>query len=252
MAVVNMDLGKESYKIEIERGLLPHIGEKIRKLTKAQKIAVITDNHVQAIYGDKIRESLQQGDFHVRIIEMPAGEENKNIHVLEGVYNELCDFNLSRDDAIVTFSGGVPGDLGGFAAASYMRGVPFFQVPTTILAQIDSSVGGKVAIDLPGGKNLAGAFYQPKGVFIDPDLLDTLPTRYVHDGLAEALKYGCIGDPELFELLENIGSEEDLRNHMEEIILRSVLQKKKFVEEDRYDNGRPSDAELRPHDRPCH
>lgn len=118
-----------------------------------------------------------------------------------------------------------------------MRGVPFFQVPTTILAQIDSSVGGKVAIDLPGGKNLAGAFYQPKGVFIDPDLLDTLPTRYVHDGLAEALKYGCIGDPELFELLENIGSEEDLRNHMEEIILRSVLQKKKFVEEDRYDNG---------------
>ena len=232
-----MDLGKESYKIEIERGLLPHIGEKIRKLTKAQKIAVITDNHVQAIYGDKIRESLQQGDFHVRIIEMPAGEENKNIHVLEGVYNELCDFNLSRDDAIVTFSGGVPGDLGGFAAASYMRGVPFFQVPTTILAQIDSSVGGKVAIDLPGGKNLAGAFYQPKGVFIDPDLLDTLPTRYVHDGLAEALKYGCIGDPELFELLENIGSEEDLRNHMEEIILRSVLQKKKFVEEDRYDNG---------------
>ena len=205
MAVVNMDLGKESYKIEIERGLLPHIGEKIRKLTKAQKIAVITDNHVQAIYGDKIRESLQQGDFHVRIIEMPAGEENKNIHVLEGVYNELCDFNLSRDDAIVTFSGGVPGDLGGFAAASYMRGVPFFQVPTTILAQIDSSVGGKVAIDLPGGKNLAGAFYQPKGVFIDPDLLDTLPTRYVHDGLAEALKYGCIGDPELFELLENIG-----------------------------------------------
>ena len=145
MAVVNMDLGKESYKIEIERGLLPHIGEKIRKLTKAQKIAVITDNHVQAIYGDKIRESLQQGDFHVRIIEMPAGEENKNIHVLEGVYNELCDFNLSRDDAIVTFSGGVPGDLGGFAAASYMRGVPFFQVPTTILAQIDSSVGGKVA-----------------------------------------------------------------------------------------------------------
>ena len=189
-----MDLGKESYKIEIERGLLPHIGEKIRKLTKAQKIAVITDNHVQAIYGDKIRESLQQGDFHVRIIEMPAGEENKNIHVLEGVYNELCDFNLSRDDAIVTFSGGVPGDLGGFAAASYMRGVPFFQVPTTILAQIDSSVGGKVAIDLPGGKNLAGAFYQPKGVFIDPDLLDTLPTRYVHDGLAEALKYGCIGE----------------------------------------------------------
>ena len=138
---------------------------------------------------------------------------------------------------IVTFSGGVPGDLGGFAAASYMRGVPFFQVPTTILAQIDSSVGGKVAIDLPGGKNLAGAFYQPNGVFIDPDLLDTLPTRYVHDGLAEALKYGCIGDPELFELLENIGSEEDLRNHMEEIILRSVLQKKKFVEEDRYDNG---------------
>ena len=137
----------------------------------------------------------------------------------------------------MTLSGGVPGDLGGFAAASYMRGIDFFQIPTTILAQIDSSVGGKVAVDLRSGKNLAGAFYQPKGVFIDPDLLSTLPTRYVHDGLAEAVKYGCIGDRELFELFESIETKEDLEKNIEEIILRSVLQKTKFVEEDQYDNG---------------
>ncbi len=237
MKTVNVDLGKDSYRIEIERGLLDHVGEKLKSLTKAEKIAVITDHNVRRLYGEKIRRVLKEAGFDVKVIAIPAGESSKNLHVLGDVLEALAGFDMSRSDAVVTFSGGVPGDLGGFAAASYMRGIPFFQIPTTILAQIDSSVGGKVAVDLPAGKNLAGAFYQPKGVFIDPDLLHTLPTRYIHDGLAEAVKYGCIGDRELFELFENLQSEEDLEEKMEEIILRSVLQKVKFVEEDQFDNG---------------
>ncbi len=237
MKTVNVDLGKDSYRIEIERGLLDHVGEKLKSLTKAEKIAVITDHNVRRLYGEKIRRVLKEAGFDVKVIAIPAGESSKNLRVLGDVLEALAGFDMSRSDAVVTFSGGVPGDLGGFAAASYMRGIPFFQIPTTILAQIDSSVGGKVAVDLPAGKNLAGAFYQPKGVFIDPDLLHTLPTRYIHDGLAEAVKYGCIGDRELFELFENLQSEEDLEEKMEEIILRSVLQKVKFVEEDQFDNG---------------
>ena len=173
----------------------------------------------------------------MKVIAIPAGEESKNLHIYGDVLEALSGFDMSRSDALVTLSGGVPGDLGGFAAASYMRGIPFFQIPTTILAQIDSSVGGKVAVDLPSGKNLAGAFYQPKGVFIDPDLLHTLPTRYVHDGLAEAVKYGCIGDRELFDIFEKLETQDDLEENMEEIILRSVLQKTRLVEEDQFDNG---------------
>lgn len=238
MAAINVDLGKDSYTIEIERGLIHRVGEKIRALTKAEKIAVITDDHVEPLYGNTIRTVLTKAGFDVRVIAIPAGETSKNLQVLSDVYDGLPEFDMSRSDAIVTLSGGVPGDLGGFAAATYMRGIPFFQIPTTILAQIDSSVGGKVAVDLPGGKNLAGAFYQPKGVFIDPDLLKTLPPRYIHDGLAEAVKYGCIGDRELFEIFESLETEEDLDRHIEEIILHSVLQKTKVVEEDEFDTGK--------------
>lgn len=238
MAAINVDLGKDSYTIEIERGLIHRVGEKIRALTKAEKIAVITDDHVEPLYGNTIRTVLTKAGFDVRVIAIPAGETSKNLQVLSDVYDGLSEFDMSRSDAIVTLSGGVPGDLGGFAAATYMRGIPFFQIPTTILAQIDSSVGGKVAVDLPGGKNLAGAFYQPKGVFIDPDLLKTLPPRYIHDGLAEAVKYGCIGDRELFEIFESLETEEDLDRHIEEIILHSVLQKTKVVEEDEFDTGK--------------
>ena len=238
MATVKVNLGKDSYEIEIERGLLDRVGEKIRSLTKAEKIAVITDDHVEPLYGERIRKVLTEAGFDVRVIAIPAGEASKNMKVLSDVYDALSEFNMSRSDALVTLSGGVPGDLGGFAAATYMRGIPFFQLATTILAQIDSSVGGKVAVDLPSGKNLAGAFYQPKGVFIDPDLLKTLPTRYVHDGLAEAVKYGCIGDRELFEIFESLETEEDLEKHIEEIILHSVLQKTRVVEEDEFDTGK--------------
>ena len=203
MAAVDIYLGKDSYTVEIRRGLLEDTGRKIRRLTDAEKIAVVTDDHVGPLYGDRFRKILEDAGFTVRIITIPAGETSKNLSVFGDVLNAMADFEMTRKDALVTLSGGVPGDLGGYAAASSLRGIPFFQVPTTILAQIDSSVGGKVAVDLPAGKNLAGAFYQPRGVFIDPDLLSTLPARFIHDGLAEAVKYGCIGDRRLFSLFES-------------------------------------------------
>ncbi|MEE3453255.1 3-dehydroquinate synthase [Dialister sp.] len=238
MATVKVNLGEDSYEIEIRRGLLDEVGEKIRSITpKAEKVAVITDDNVSPLYGARFKKILEKSGFEVRIISFPAGEESKNLGTFGNVLNALAEFDMSRSDVLVTLSGGVPGDLGGFAASAYMRGIPFYQIPTSILAQIDSSVGGKVAVDLPGGKNLAGAFYQPKGVFIDPDLLETLPTRYVHDGLAEAVKYGCIGDAELFEIFENLKDREDLKAHIEEIILHCVLQKARVVEEDQFDNG---------------
>ena len=232
MAAVDIHLGKDSYTVEIRRGLLEDTGRKIRRLTDAEKIAVVTDDHVGPLYGDRFRKILEDAGFTVRIITIPAGETSKNLSVFGDVLNAMADFEMTRKDALVTLSGGVPGDLGGYAAASYMRGIPFFQVPTTILAQIDSSVGGKVAVDLPAGKNLAGAFYQPKGVFIDPNLLKTLPIRYIHDGLAEAVKYGCIGDCRLFELFETMNTEADLEVHLEEIIQKSIEQKARVVEAD--------------------
>ena len=224
MAAVDIHLGKDSYTVEIRRGLLEDTGRKIRRLTDAEKIAVVTDDHVGPLYGDRFRKTLEDAGFTVRVITIPAGETSKNLSVFGEVLNAMADFEMTRNDALVT--------LPGYAAASYMRGIPFFQVPTTILAQIDSSVGGKVAVDLPAGKNLAGSFYQPRGVFIDPGLLSKLPARFIHAGLAEAVKYGCIGDSRLFSLCESMKNEADLEAHMEDIICASVQQKARVVEAD--------------------
>mgnify|MGYP000697760672 FL=1 len=137
---------------------------------------------------------------------IPHGEPSKAFETLPGVYSSLLKAKISRTDLIVALGGGVVGDLAGFVAATFLRGIKFVQIPTSILAQVDSSVGGKVAVDLPQGKNLVGAFYQPKMVLIDPDVLETLPERYVTDGMGEVIKYGCIKDRKLFELLEKCGS----------------------------------------------
>lgn len=234
--VIPVRLGKESYSVEIERGLLDHVGPAIRALTKAEKAAVITDDNVAPLYADRLIRTLREAGFETRTFTMPHGEENKNVHILSSLWEDMAGFNLSRSDAVVTLSGGVPGDVGGFAASTYMRGIDWFQVPTSILAQIDSSVGGKTAIDLPQGKNLAGSFYQPRGVFIDPDLCKTLPRRYIHDGLAEAVKCGCIGDSFLFHIFETMNVK-SLFSVLTEIIFRSVQLKTKLVEKDEYDES---------------
>ena len=165
------------------------------------------------------------------------GEKSKTLGTLSDVFAQMAAFGMTRSDLVITFGGGVPGDLGGFAAATFLRGIDFIQVPTSLLAQIDSSVGGKVAVDLPAGKNLVGSFYQPLGVFIDPDLLGTLPKRYLHDGLAETIKYGCIRSSGLFTKLQHIKDDEELLSEIEAIIQECCSIKARIVEMDEFDTG---------------
>lgn len=238
MDTIHVALGNESYDITVKRGLFAEMGTMARKaLPRAEKLAVITDDVVDGLYGARFEEVLRGAGYEVRRIAIPHGERSKNLSVLGDVLEAMSGFGMTRSDAVLTLSGGVPGDLGGFAAAVYLRGVPYVQVPTTILAQIDSSVGGKVAVDLPSGKNLAGNFYQPKAVWIDPELVRTLPARYIHDGMAEAVKYGCIRSEALFERYEKLTSDADILEALPEIIGACCRIKAELVEADVRDNG---------------
>ena len=237
MQKITVNLGKDTYNIEIARNLWQTLGKKVRHLSAAEKVAVITDKNVDALYGKSLEEQLKTEGFMVRRIAFTPGEMSKNLATLGKVYAALADFGLTRTDLIITLGGGVPGDLGGLAAATFLRGVAFMQVPTSLLAQIDSSVGGKVAVDLPEGKNLVGNFYQPKAVFIDPELLRTLPVRYLHDGLAEAIKYGAFGDAALFEKIAGFQDDAQLLANMEEIIFTCCTLKAQVVEKDEHDTG---------------
>ena len=237
MHKVTVNLNKRSYDIKIEKGLLAAMGKEARKLSKAGKAAIITDANVDSLYGAKLQKTLEESDFIVERIVIEPGEKSKTLQTLGDVYARMAAFGLTRSDLVITFGGGVPGDLGGFAAATFLRGIDFIQVPTSLLAQIDSSVGGKVAIDLPAGKNLVGSFYQPLGVFIDPDLLKTLPQRYLHDGLAEAVKYGCIRSVGLFRKLEEIKDDVELLQKIDQVIFECCEIKARIVEADEFDNG---------------
>ncbi|MBR4909504.1 MAG: 3-dehydroquinate synthase [Acidaminococcaceae bacterium] len=238
MRNVHVDLGLKSYEIEIERGLLPRLGRKIKTLLpKAEKAAVITDSNVGPLYASVLKKSLEKEGIAVTVLTFKAGEESKNLQTLGTLYDGLAEAGLTRSDAVIALGGGVTGDMGGLAAATFLRGVAFIQIPSSLLATVDSSVGGKVAVDLPSGKNLVGAFYQPKAVYIDPDLLKTLPVRYLHDGLAEVIKYGCIRDRDLFVTLENIQNDAELLNRADEIIETCCNIKARIVEQDEFDNG---------------
>lgn len=237
MKRIIVDLAENRYDIQIEAGSLDRIGPMVAPFAKGKRAAIITDRHVDELYGPRLQQSLEFAGLVVRRIVIEPGEASKNLAVLASVYDQLADFGMTRSDIVVTLGGGVPGDLGGFAAATYLRGVPFVQVPTTLLAQIDSSVGGKVAIDLPAGKNLVGNFYQPVAVYIDPLLLQTLPMRYLHDGLAEAIKYGCIRDEKLFALIESFTNDDALLAHIEQVIQSCCTIKARIVEADEFDRG---------------
>ena len=238
MRNVHVDLGPKSYDIEIERGLLPRLGEKIKTLLpKAEKAAVITDSNVGQLYASVLKEALEKEGFAVTVLTFKAGEESKNLQTLGTLYDGLAEAGLTRSDAVIALGGGVTGDMGGLAAATFLRGVAFIQIPTSLLATVDSSVGGKVAVDLPSGKNLVGAFYQPKAVYIDPELLKTLPVRYLHDGLAEVIKYGCIRDRDLFVALENIQDDNELLDCVDGIMETCCNIKARIVEQDEFDTG---------------
>ncbi|MBI4517128.1 MAG: 3-dehydroquinate synthase [Deltaproteobacteria bacterium] len=199
---VTVELRERSYPIVIGADLLADLGNRLRALQLDAKIAVVTNPIVGQLYSARLVDGLSAAGFKPTVIEIPAGEEHKNFAWLTFLYDRLLAARMERRSAIVALGGGVIGDLAGFAAATFLRGVPLVQVPTTLLAQVDASVGGKTAINHPGGKNLIGAFYQPRLVLIDVGTLRSLPRREFVAGLAEVIKYGVILSPELFDLLE--------------------------------------------------
>ena len=221
------------YDILIGSGLIQTLGAEVKKLGKAQKICVVSESTVFPLWGSAVVSSLENAGFTVVTYVFPAGEESKNGTVYLDLLNFLAENGLTRTDLIVALGGGVTGDLAGFAAASFLRGIRFVQVPTTLLAAVDSSVGGKTAIDLPAGKNLAGAFCQPSLVVCDTDTLNTLPTEIFRDGCAEVIKYGILYDPVLFAHLEEKGLSFD----REAVIQRCVELKRDVVMEDEFDTG---------------
>lgn len=224
------------YEVIIERGGINKCGEYISSVTRSRKAAVITDNIVGDIYLKTVTDSLEKNGFECTSFVFPNGEQSKNLTNLGNIFDFLCESNITRSDVIVALGGGVVGDITGFAAASFLRGVDYVQIPTTLLAQIDSSVGGKTAIDIPGGKNLVGAFKQPALVICDSDTLKTLTKEILSDGMAEAVKYGMIRDKKLFELIES----HDLNtidNVMDEMVYTCIDIKRDVVEHDEFDNG---------------
>lgn len=231
---MKVNLQERSYPIYIEKGSLNHLNDYFTKYQN-KKIAIITDDHVNFYYGKKVREQLVNKDFI--IIEVPHGETSKNFSILPSLYQQLLNFKLTRSDLIIALGGGVIGDLAGFVAATYLRGVDLIQIPTSLLAQVDSSVGGKVAVDLESGKNLVGAFYHPKMVIIDPEVLKTLEPHFISDGMGEVIKYGCIQDEQLFDKLASYKSFKELYQEIDDIIYRCVDIKRQCVEQDERDFG---------------
>ncbi|MGG7097220.1 3-dehydroquinate synthase [Clostridium sardiniense] len=232
-----VNLGENSYNIEIEKGLIKDVPKRIRKVFNGEKIFIITDKNVDKYYGDIVLNSLKEDGFIVEKYAINPGEESKSFNTLPEVYEKLLDFKLTRKDLIITLGGGVVGDLGGFVASTFLRGVSFIQIPTSLLSQVDSSVGGKVGVDLPRGKNLVGSFYQPKRVLIDPNVLGTLDEKFYKDGMGEVIKYGCIRDRDLFNLLNSLNSREEVMEHIEDIIYTCCNIKRIIVERDEKDLG---------------
>lgn len=238
MKTLTVALPGRSYDILIERGLLSQAGAHCRRvLPRASCLFVVTDSNVGPLYLDRVRAGLEGAGFQVTAHTVPAGEGAKCAARLSELWEAMMAAGLTRTDAVVALGGGVVGDLAGFAAATVLRGVDFVQMPTTLLAQVDSSVGGKVAIDLHHGKNLAGAFWQPKLVLMDPDALDTLDDQTFADGMAEVVKYGCIRDAAFFDFLEARPSRGELMAEIEHILYTCCDIKRGVVERDERDTG---------------
>lgn len=231
MRAVTVNAPSGQYEVKIGSGLLPSLGTEIRACTGAKRCAVIAGENVFPLYGEIAMTSLRAVGLEARSLVFPAGEQTKCL----GRYGELLSFlvenRFTRSDCVIALGGGVTGDLAGFAAATYQRGLGFVQVPTTLLAAVDSSVGGKTAIDLPEGKNQVGAFYQPALVLCDTDTLSTLPKRELTAGFAEVIKYAVLGDRALFETLKNRGHD------LPQVIETCVRHKAAIVAEDERDTG---------------
>ncbi len=237
---VSVGLGARAYEVVIGSGLLAQAGVLLAPHLPRSRTVVVTDRHVADHHGERLAAALKAGGIATDMIVLPPGEQTKSFAGLEMLTDRLLALNLDRGDRIVAFGGGVVGDLAGFAAAIYKRGIDYIQLPTTLLAQVDSSVGGKTAIDTPAGKNLVGAFHQPCLVLADLDVLDTLPAREMRAGYAEVLKYGLLGDAGFFAWLETNGSAVLARepDALAEAVARCVEMKAEIVAADEREAGR--------------
>ena len=232
MKTVHVKASQE-YDVHIGSGLLDQLGRYVAAMEKVRNVCIVSDSNVWPLYGERTKSNLEAQGIRTFDFVFPAGETSKNAATYLQLLNYLAKSQISRSDLIVALGGGVVGDLAGFAAATYLRGIPYIQVPTTLLAAVDSSVGGKTAIDLDAGKNLAGCFYQPRLVLCDTDCLNTLPEGIFRDGCAEVIKYGVLYDPTLFSHLCERGLEFD----REAVIARCVELKRDVVAQDEFDTG---------------
>ncbi len=239
MKQVEVGLGTRSYPIWIGHDLLPELTAALEAVQFPRRVGIVTNPTVGALYGEPVVAALRAGGRQVHVIQVPDGEQYKNLSTLEQIYDTLIDWRFDRYCGLLALGGGVIGDLTGFAAATYLRGVPFVQVPTTLLAQVDSSVGGKTGVNHPQGKNLIGAFYQPRHVHIDVALLTTLPEREYAAGLAEVVKYGIIRDANFFAWLEREQAALTARGPeaLETAVMNSCQIKADVVESDENEQG---------------
>ena len=231
MRLVEVHASKD-YAVCIGSGLLASAGERIMAACGGEVAAIITDDIVNPLYGDAVEHTLREAGYRTLRFVFPHGEQSKNMETYTALLSALAGGSLSRTDVVVALGGGVAGDLAGFAAATWLRGIPFAQIPTTLLAMVDSSVGGKTAVDLPSGKNQVGVFYQPNVVLCDVDLLHTLPGEIFRDGCAEMIKHGVILSEELFTLLKEPGLPD-----MEDLVARNITIKRDIVAMDERDTG---------------
>ncbi len=236
-------LENNSYEVTVKAGIINKIGKELLKIgiKNERKILIVSNKEISSLYGDKLLEDLQINNFEVQMFLIKAGEVHKNLETLNAIYNAAFEFGLDRNSLIIALGGGIVGDITGLAAATWLRGIEYIQIPTTLLSMVDSSVGGKTAVNHPKGKNLIGAFHQPKAVFIDPETLKTLPKREFRAGMAEVIKYGVIKDKALFEFLEKKPNQDKLKNLQNEtlieIINSSIKTKSNIVTEDEQEKG---------------
>lgn len=224
-----------AYDILVGRGLLEQAGALSREVNGGSRALIVTDSHVFPLYAGAAARSFEEAGYQTAVFTFPAGEENKRLEIIAEIYGRLAAGGFTRKDLLVALGGGVTGDMTGFAAATWLRGMDFVQIPTTLLAQVDSSVGGKTGVDIPQGKNLVGAFWQPRLVIVDTSTLETLPPAFFTDGVGEIVKYACIRDRELFDLLES--GEALTPARLEETVLRCIDCKRGVVERDEREAG---------------
>ena len=233
MNKITVNAASQSYDVIIGRGVLKNAGKYISDVLKSRRTVIVSDDNVYPLHGEALKKDLEAAGFEMREFVFPHGEQSKSHETLLNLYAFLAASNITRSDSIIALGGGVTGDMAGFAAATYLRGIDYVQVPTSLLAQIDSSVGGKTAVDIPAGKNLVGAFKQPKLVLSDTDTLATLPDAFFDDGMGEAVKYGMIWSEKLFELIAS----GKIKEHLDELVTECVDIKRQVVETDETDKG---------------